>query len=256
VELGWGSLATALWWDFSWTAVFVSVLAGGITCLPNLYLTSVVLHRGLCHRAIIYPRWLQLGVICWLWLTVCVTPLTWVAAHLHHHSKSDTAEDPHAPNVKGFWHVTLLTWYYVPLWMSSNLSLANKLYLKHLRHEKLLHILNHPRVAGANFYGQMILSLLLGPLAIAFWCSRIVPYMVFSGYFNAASHSVGARIYDNLGTDARGFRQTLIGYILGGESLGHNYHHAHPGSAAVRPSGFDPGFWFATRVLRGRPRFT
>jgi hypothetical protein len=45
-----------------------------------------------------------------------------------------------------------------------------------------------------------------------------------------------------------------MGYLTGGEPLGHNYHHRFPGSPVFRPHRFDPGYWFATAVLRGRPR--
>jgi fatty-acid desaturase len=245
-------LITQLWLPFTWTSLGIVAFLGLVCCTLNWYLTSAVLHRGLCHRAISFPRWLSHSVATWLWLTACVTPLTWIAAHLHHHAKSDTHEDPHAPGIKGFWRVTLLTWYYVPQWMSSHLNLANERYLKQFGKNSLLRFLNMPSVAGANFYGQIVLSLILGPLTTVFWICRIVPYMFFSGYMNAAGHRLGVRPYNNLGTDAHSWVQKLIGYLVGGEPLGHNYHHAFPSSATFRPRAFDPGLWFATRVLRGK----
>jgi hypothetical protein len=77
--------------------------------------------------------------------------------------------------------------------------------------------------------------------------------MLAIGYLNAVGHTRGARRFDNLGTDAVGFGQTLVALLLAGEPLGHNYHHRFPGSATVRPGRFDPGHWFATRILRGVP---
>lgn len=241
------------WTVFTWSQVGLALLVGLALCQLNLYLTSAVLHRGMTHRAIAYPRWLERVVAAWLWLTVCVPPLTWIAAHKHHHVHSDTDEDPHSPRRKGVWRVLLLTWYYVPVWARENWEYAEGRYLRSFRNERLLHFLDHPAVANTNFYGQVVLSLLLGPVAIAFWLSRLLPYMVMSGYVNSVGHTYGARQFDNLGTDADRPWQKLFGYINAGEPLGHNYHHRYPRSATFRPRRFDPGFWFATRILRGEP---
>ena len=212
-----------------------------------------MLHRGLCHGAITYPGWLKRAVAAWLWLTDCVPPLSWIAAHLHHHAHSDTPDDPHAPAVKGFWRVTLLTWYYVPAWARANRDFARKRYLRAFEHERVLHFLDRPAIANVNFYVQLLASVALGPPAIGFWLARIVPYIVLSGCVNAVGHTLGTRPHDNRGTDARGGLQTLLGYLVGGESLGHNYHHRHPASATFRPNGLDPGFSFATTILCGIP---
>lgn len=241
------------WSSFTWQQVGLAALIGFILCELNQYLTTAVLHRGMTHSAIAYPRWLTRAVAAWLWITVCIPPLTWIAAHRHHHANSDTEEDPHAPSVKGFWHVLLLTWQDVPKWASTHRELAERLYLRPFREERLLHFLDSDRPRAANFYGQLILSVLLGPVAIAFWFGRLVPYMLLSGYVNAAGHTFGARPYSNLGTDADVPWQVLLGWFTGGEPLGHNFHHRHPMSATFRPQRFDPGYWFGTVLLRGKP---
>jgi len=41
--------------------------------------------------------------------------------------------------------------------------------------------------------------------------------------------------------------------MVGGETLGHNFHHQFPSSARFSHRAFDPGFWFATRILGGVP---
>lgn len=230
------------------------LLIGLAISLLNVYLVTAVLHRGMCHRSITYPDWLKRSIAIWLWLTVCTSPLGWIAAHLHHHANSDTVEDPHAPAVKGFWQVLLLTWYYVPHWARENKELSEQRYLGLFRHEALLRWLDHPWIVGANFYVQAIGSLILGPSAIAFWIGRFVPYLLESGYVNSVAHTSGVRPYGAAGTDAKGLVQKMFGYLIGGEPLGHNYHHRYPGSARFRIDRFDPGFWFAVRVLRGIPR--
>ena len=246
-------VAMSLWASYTWSQVGWAVLVGLAICELNLYLTTAVLHRGLCHGAITYPAWLKRAVAAWLWLTDCIPPLSWIAAHLHHHAHSDTPNDPHAPAVKGFWRVTLLTWYYVPAWARANRDFARKHYLRAFEHERVLHFLDRPAIANLNFYVQLLASVALGPPAIGFWLARIVPYIVLSGCVNSVGHTYGKRPHDNRGTDARGGLQTLFGYLVGGESLGHNYHHRQPASATFRPNGLDPGFSFATTILCGIP---
>jgi stearoyl-CoA desaturase (Delta-9 desaturase) len=241
------------WTSFTWSQVGWAAFAGFAVCLLDNYLTSAVLHRGLTHGAIRYPAWLNRAVAVWLWLTVCVPPLSWIAAHRHHHAFSDTPEDPHAPGEKGVWRVLLLTWFYVTRWARSHRELAEERYLRSFRDERLLHFLDRKDVCYVNFYGQIALSLFFGPAGITFWVVRMVPYMVMNGYVNAIGHTFGERPFPNLGTDAAGLFLKGMGYLIGGEPLGHNYHHRYPTSARFRSQSFDPGYWFATAVLRGRP---
>jgi|GEM_PF-2659992 len=239
------------WTTFTWQQVGISCLIGLVICEINLYFTSAVLHRGMCHRAIEYPAWLKRAVAFWLWITVCIPPLTWIAAHLHHHANADAEDDPHSPAVKSFWKVLFLTWYYVPDWVRRNRQLADERYLASFRKERFLWWMDRLGTANGNFYIQIVLSLALGPIAIAFWISRIVPYMLASGYVNAIGHTSGTRPYGAIGTDASGVLQKFAGYLAGGEPLGHNFHHRHPSSPRFRLSRFDPGFWFGIRILQG-----
>ncbi len=242
------------WTAFTWSELGWAMLAGFLLCELNNYLTSAVLHRGLCHGAIRYPAWLGRSVAAWLWATACVPPLSWIAAHRHHHANSDTDEDPHAPSRQGFWAVLLLTWYYVTRWSRRNPELARRKYLGSFAGERLLRLLDDKWVCYVNFYGQIAASVLLGPAAFVVWLWRVPIYMVLSGYVNAVGHTHGERPYPNLGTDAAGPVLEFFGYLIGGEPLGHNYHHRFPTAASFRPGRFDPGYWFATRVLRGVPR--
>ncbi len=247
------TLPLVCWTSFTWVQVLSAVAGGLVLCQLNLYLTTAVLHRGLTHGAILYPRWLQRSVVAWLFFTASIPPLTWSAAHRHHHATSDTPDDPHAPSRIGFWRVLLLTWYYVPRWARANWAVARQRYLSTVQHERFLHWLDKPGTANVNFYGQLALSAALGPVGIVFWLARILPYALLSGYVNSAGHTLGERPFDNLGTDARGLLQTVLGYVVAGETLGHNHHHRYPTNAVLRAEGFDPGFWFATTVLRGTP---
>jgi stearoyl-CoA desaturase (Delta-9 desaturase) len=242
------------WTTFSWDEVALAFCIGLAIAELNLYLVTAVLHRGMCHRAIVYPSYLTRMVAVWLWLTVCTSPLAWIASHLHHHANADTADDPHAPGIKGFWQVLLLTWYYVQHWARDNWTHAERRYLRFFRHERIFHAMERRASFTLNFYLQMIGSVLLGPVAIAFWIARFVPYLLASGYVNAVGHTHGARPFANQGTDSRGVWQKVCGYLVGGEPLGHNFHHRFPTSPTFRQTGFDPGLWFSMRILRGVPR--
>jgi stearoyl-CoA desaturase (delta-9 desaturase) len=242
-----------LWSSFSWQPAALAAFLGLLVCELDQYLTTAVLHRGLTHGAIRYPPWLTRAVAIWLWVTVCIPPLTWIAAHRHHHANSDTEEDPHAPGDKGVVRVILLSWYYVTRWSRGNRDYADRHYLRPFRDDRLLQLLDGKIACYVNFYLQLGLSLVLGPVALAFWLGRLVPYMLLSGYVNAIGHTYGERPYPNLGTDARGPLLTFFAYVTGGEPLGHNFHHRHPKSPSFRPRGFDPGYWFATAVLKGTP---
>lgn len=242
------------WTSFSWRYIALAFFIGLTIAELNLYLVTAVLHRGMCHKAIIYPAYLTRLVAVWLWLTVCTSPLAWIASHLHHHANADTVEDPHSPRIMGFWRVLLLTWYYVPQWARGNWTQAEKRYLGIFRHDRLFHWMERPVMTRVNFHLQMVTSVLLGPVTLAFWVARFMPYLLASGYVNAAGHTLGVRPFANLGTDSSGTWQKLCGYLIGGEPLGHNFHHRYPSSATFRQNAFDPGLWFSTRVLRGVPR--
>ena len=242
------------WTSFTSWQIAGAALLGLAIAEFNIYLVTAVVHRGMCHHAIEYPVLLKRAVSVWLWLTVCTSVLGWIAAHLHHHANSDTEKDPHAPCVKGFWRVLLLTWYYVTRWSRVNREQAESRYLKVFGKERLLQFLENPVVVVTYFYLNILVSIVLGPVGIAFWLARFVPYLLASGYVNAVGHTAGERPYGASGTDSVGVWQKLAGYLVGGERLGHNFHHRYPTSPTFRPRNFDPGFWFAVRILRGVPR--
>lgn len=244
---------SALFFRLSITELALAAAAGlGLTML-NLYLTSAVLHRGLSHAAIRYPRRIERGVPLWLWLTGYIPPLTWIAAHRHHHAHSDTPQDPHSPRLKGLWHVFFLSWFYVPSWTRPNWQYAEERYLQRFRADRFLHFIDAPKLCAFNFWGQAVASILAGPAMTVFWFCRTVPFMLAIGYVNAFGHTKGTRTFENLGTDAVTLWQRTLAYAVAGETLGHNFHHRFASSATVCPDRFDPGFWFAVRILKGTP---
>src|SRR4029453_12134232 len=114
------TLPLVCWTSFPWVQVLAAVAGGLVLCQLNLYLTTAVLHRGLTHGAILYPRWLQRSVVAWRFFTSSIPPQPWTPPPPPPPAGPDTADDPRAPSRIGFWRVLLLTWYYVPRWARAN----------------------------------------------------------------------------------------------------------------------------------------
>ena len=62
---------------------------------------TLYLHRGATHKAVSYHPVVEHFMRFWLWLTTGMVTKEWVAIHRKHHQKSDTAEDPHSPQIYG-----------------------------------------------------------------------------------------------------------------------------------------------------------
>ena len=84
--------------DVPWWAHALIALA-----LTHLTIASVTifLHRHQTHRALdLHPVASHLFRF-WLWLTTGMVTREWVAVHRKHHAKTETAEDPHSPQIRG-----------------------------------------------------------------------------------------------------------------------------------------------------------
>ena len=84
--------------DVPWWAYVLIALA-----LTHLTIASVTifLHRHQTHRALdLHPVASHLFRF-WLWLTTGMVTREWVAVHRKHHAKTETAEDPHSPQIHG-----------------------------------------------------------------------------------------------------------------------------------------------------------
>src|SRR5437899_6576354 len=74
--------------------------------------TSVYLHRGLAHRALVLHPITDVCFRAILWLTTGQNRREWVAVHRKHHTFTDRDGDPHSPRLFGVWRVQLLNVYY------------------------------------------------------------------------------------------------------------------------------------------------
>ncbi len=64
-------------------------------------------HRCLTHHSFKTSRWFRLLLIVAGCAALQKGPLWWVAQHRLHHKHSDTADDPHSPVIKNFFHAHL-----------------------------------------------------------------------------------------------------------------------------------------------------
>ncbi len=59
-------------------------------------------HRLLSHRSLHLPAWLE-HILITLGLPAG-TPIQWAGNHRFHHANTDTPDDPHSPQLRGFWY--------------------------------------------------------------------------------------------------------------------------------------------------------
>jgi stearoyl-CoA desaturase (delta-9 desaturase) len=170
----------------------------------------------------------------WLWLTTGMVTKQWVAIHRKHHQTSDTAADPHSPQVYGIWRVLFggAGLYHTA---SKDTAMVEKLgvgtpddwlerniYSAHSRLGILLML--------------VINLLLLGPIGLVVWGIQMIwiPFWA-AGVVNGLAHWVGYR-----NTDTKDTSRNLIpiAFVIGGEEL-HNNHHADGANASFKQRWFE-----------------
>jgi fatty-acid desaturase len=71
---------------------------------------SLGLHRYFSHKAFKAGYVFEIVVLYMSVLAGSRSPIGWIATHRMHHHHSDTDNDPHSPNTKGFWTVLFCLW--------------------------------------------------------------------------------------------------------------------------------------------------
>lgn len=223
------------WWGVAW--LFVG----------NFLFTSIGIgagyHRLLTHRGFQCPRWFEYVLTT---LGVCSfqdSPARWVLVHRVHHQHSDHQEDPHTPNVSGWWsHVG---WLFVDNRSLSTASAYDR-YAKdilrdgyyrwlqrglnwvwvYLAHAALFAVggflfgwLRHGDAASAIH--TMGVVVLWGVVLRTVWTWHV------TWGINSAAHLWGYRNYETR-EDSR--NNWLFAILTNGEGW-HNNHHADPRSA-------------------------
>ena len=139
---------------------------------------SIGLHRHFAHRQFDVSKIYEVIILFLITLTGARSPLGWIGAHRLHHANADTENDPHSPDIKGFWNIVFNRWT-----------------CKNIPRKYIKDVIKNPRIIFFHKYWKhihltaVIISLLIGlNFFIAF---IVIPYVLgFFGYgfFNAAGH--------------------------------------------------------------------
>jgi stearoyl-CoA desaturase (Delta-9 desaturase) len=205
--------------------------------------TSIYLHRGLAHRALVIHPVADVVFRAVLWLTTGQRRQEWVAVHRKHHAFTDRPGDPHSPRLLGFWRVQLLNVYYYAREAHHPETLQR--FAPDLPPDRLDRTLFARGWAGPGI-GLGLLCAILGvvPGLIVGLGHAILYVFVFAPLINGLGHWRGGQNFDNTAYNWR-----LLAWVTGGEGL-HNNHHAYPRAPkfSVRRREFDPS-WFVIRAL-------
>lgn len=226
------------WWGY----IIVTLVLTQIT----IFAVTIFLHRSQSHRALELHPIVSHFFRFWLWLTTGMETKHWVAIHRKHHSKVETEEDPHSPQVKGIWKV---------MWEGT------ELYRKESKNQETLdrygegtpddwmekHVYTKHSALGIMIMLGIDIAL-FGFLGLSIWAVQMawIPFFA-AGVINGIGHYVGYRNFEC----ADASRNIIpIGFFIGGEEL-HNNHHTYGTSAkfSVKPWEFDIG-WVVIRILQ------
>ena len=205
--------------------------------------TSIYLHRGLAHRALVVHPVADVLFRAILWLTTGQSRREWVAVHRKHHTFTDRAGDPHSPRLLGFWRVQLGNVYYYAR-EARNPETLQKFAPDIIpdRWDRFLFSRGWTGVVLGT--GLLCLALGLVPGLIAAAAHAVLYVFVLAPLINGLGHWRGAQNFENTAYNSR-----LLAWVTGGESL-HNNHHAHPRAPkfSVRRLEFDPS-WLVIRAF-------
>jgi len=206
----------------------------------SVFVTTIYLHRTLCHRGLTLHPAVSSLMHLELRLFTGIAPREWVAVHRKHHHYSDREGDPHSPYIYGLWQVFWGNFFYYRTECKNAATIAK--YTPDYRPDWIDRI---PGVRRSLLGGVAIFVLMFGwawgMAAIAF---HFVAYILLNSSINSICHMIGYRNYDNKATNFK-----LIALMTAGEGL-HNNHHEYPSSAkfALRRGEIDPA-WPVIRLL-------
>tara|TARA_B110000971_G_scaffold218184_1_gene256490 strand:- start:1380 stop:2579 length:1200 start_codon:yes stop_codon:yes gene_type:complete len=202
---------------------------------------TLYLHRCQAHRALDLHPLVSHVFRLWLWLTTAMVTRQWVAVHRKHHAKTETAEDPHSPQVLGIGQV---------------MTQGAELYARAARDPEISREYGHG--APNDFIERQLYSrysnlgiilllvafvVLFGAMGLTYWAIQMIWIPIFAaGFINGVGHYWG---YRNFETEDAATNLMNVAFVVGGEEL-HNNHHAYPGSAkfSIRPWEFDLGWGY------------
>lgn len=223
-------------------ALTVAFVTMALTQLA-LIATSIYLHRGLAHRALVVHPVADVLFRTLLWLTTGQRRQEWVAVHRKHHTFTDRPGDPHSPRLLGLWRVQLLNAYYYAREARDPGTLQT--FAPDLPPDRWDRFLFSRGWVGP-VTGVVLLCSILGlmPGLIVGLGHAILYVLVFAPLINGLGHWRGGQTFANSAYNWR-----VLAWVTAGEAL-HNNHHAYPRAPkfSLRSLEFDPS-WLVIRAL-------
>jgi stearoyl-CoA desaturase (delta-9 desaturase) len=220
----------------------IALVAVGLTQVAVIA-TSIYLHRGLAHRALVIHPAADVLFRALLWFTTGQSRQEWVAVHRKHHTFTDRPGDPHSPRLLGLWRVQLLNVYYYAREARNPDTLQR--FAPDIPEDRLDRTLFRWGWAGPAV-GLAGLVWILGVTSglIAGLGHAILYVFVMAPLINGLGHWRGRQNFANTAYNWR-----ALAWVTGGEGL-HNNHHAYPRAPkfSVRRREFDPS-WLVIRTL-------
>jgi stearoyl-CoA desaturase (Delta-9 desaturase) len=223
--------------------IAAAVFAAGY--LINIFYITVLYHRGLTHNSVLLkPAMVQFIGATGIWVTG-IDPKAWACMHRRHHAHSDTALDPHSPQIYGVFGVALeqLRSYENVL---RNLIRKNSEYTKSVADIPFnVSTLNRKKMWLAPYLLHTLIGVALGFLTQSYLIGAayyfgIMSHPVQGWMVNALAHKYG---YRNFKTHDHSTNNWVVSFLTFGEGYQNN-HHARPKRAnfAIRATEFDFGY--------------
>jgi len=219
------------WWGY----IVAYFLLTHITSLA----VSIFLHRNQAHKALDLHPIVSHFFRFWLWLTTGMETKAWTAVHRKHHSRCETEDDPHSPQVLGIRKVFFE---------------GAELYRKEAKNQETLERYGQgtpddwlerkvytPYSARGIIIMLFLDILFMGVPGITIWALQMIwTPLHAAGIINGIGHYWGYRNFECPDAARNIFPW---GILIAGEEL-HNNHHTFGTSAkfSVKPWEFDIGW--------------
>ncbi len=185
-------------------------------CLSGLGIT-LGYHRLITHRAFAAKTWLRRLLLIFGSLAMQGSPALWAVIHLQHHRFADKVEDPHSPQVKGFWEAHCG-------WIFRDYKLNYRQYGSWLLKDKELRHVSKYYLYYSNL--GLLLPFLLGGWVGLLWAGILRVFITshLTWCVNSVCHAWGKRAYPSLKDHST--NNFLIALFTFGEGW-HNNHHRY-----------------------------
>jgi stearoyl-CoA desaturase (delta-9 desaturase) len=214
----WGShiLATisliSVGWEPRWLIGTAVVYAVG------MFFTTAAYHRYFSHRSFKTSRPFQFLLAIGATITCQKGPLWWAACHRHHHKHSDTPEDAHSAQLRGF------LWSHMGWFLGDEFRRPDYRAVGDLAKYPELRLMDRLSVCfiPALIYAVLMYTL-AGPTAFAY-LTFFPLVLIWHGTFtiNSLAHIFGRRRY---ATTDHSKNNALLALITLGEGWHNNHHH-------------------------------